>query len=360
MLKAWNKLLYTPKKILLIIDPQNDFSIEKEGFRKKNGPLGVPGSSDDYERIAQLIKANIFDEIHISLDTHTPYHIGHKGFYKKNPELDNIKVCKPWESNFKPNNEELTDYVKNYAEAQKRARDTTIEYCIWDTHCLEGTEGHEIVKEIKEALSTDIKAKVRYHIKGQNELTEMYSIFSAAVQPNEVDDTIMPYLYSGTKQEDEYKYNPGEGVESYEEAIKCVNLETHMNTPLLANLFGDNNQIFVCGQAKTHCVKDSVLDMIKYAKTRKNKEESMNQIHLIANMTSVIPKFDDDIETILQDSGGNTGDIRVDSEQKIGEKKGKPLRTGGGKRRTKKQKKLNKKKTRKYRKTRKNKKSHKH
>jgi nicotinamidase/pyrazinamidase len=344
-----------PKKILLIIDPQNDFSVEKYGFRDKDGPLGVPGSSEDYERIAKLIEANIFDEIHISLDTHTLNHIGHKGFYKANEKLVEPFPggCKPWEEEFTPVDASLNEYVEDYAKKQHNARNAPegFYYCIWNTHCIEDSPGHQIVKEITDALSTQSKANVRYHIKGQNELTEMYSIFSAAVQPNDVDGSVGEYKYSGTKSG---AYNLGEGVGSYEEAKNSFNLETSMNTELLANLFGDNNEIYVCGQAKTHCVKDSVLDMIKYAKDETNRGTTQ-QIHLINDCTSVIHPFPDDIEATLTGSGGKT----VTKDELLGTGQSSEL-TVGGKRRTKKQKKSKKKKTKKSRKTRKNKKSRKH
>ena len=345
-----------PKKILLIIDPQNDFSVIKLGFREDDGPLGVPGSNEDYERIAKLIEANIFDEIHISLDTHTIKHIGHKGFYKANDELREIIACKPWEEKFTPVDERLNDYVKDYAVKHGEARDARdFTYCIWDTHCLEDSSGHEIVKEITDALDKQSKdetseVKVRYHIKGQNELTEMYSIFSAAVQPNRVNGSVGEYKYSGTKSG---AYNRGEGVGSYEEAKNSFNLETSMNTELLAKLFRDNNEIYVCGQAKTHCVKDSVLDMIKYA----TDNGGLDRIHLITDCTSAIPESLDNIEATLTNSGGKlvTGhDLLGTGQQSTS------AVTVGGKRRTKKQKKSKKKKTRKSRKTRKNKKSRKH
>ena len=371
---------FGPKKILLIIDPQNDFSMEKPGVRFNNGPLGVPGSSEDYERIAALIESNIFNEIHISLDTHTEKHIGHKGFYANDndvipADLDNITVCRPWEANF---NEAFKDtpkdtYVKNYAEMQGKIRGTDNTYCIWDTHCIEGTYGHRIVKEITDALSKQRKApktRIRYHIKGQNELTEMYSIFSAVVQPEEVAgyDTNFKKYNGLNKYNEEEPYDRADGVDSYEKAINSLNLETSMNKELLAKLFKSDNQIYVCGQAKTHCVKDSVLDMIKYTKETDNYANP-GQIHLITNCTSKIDPSDDDIEETLSESGGKlviavpTGMKLVDKERDVvkGEIAIVDYKSGddqsGGKRRTKKQKKLKKNKTNKNKKSRKNKKS---
>jgi nicotinamidase-related amidase len=294
------------KKILLIIDPQNDFSSEKKNGEKiirPNGPLNVPGSNNDYENIAELIKSGKFDEIHISLDTHTINHIGHKGFYNHNGSLDKItNGCKPWEEDIVPTDINLKDYVKKYDEKNRKERGTEMGYCIWETHCLEDTDGHKIVQEVTEALNTIDNSRVRYHIKGQNELTEMYSIFSAAVQPKDAVNTLsFDYRYSGTKSG---YYNRGEGVETYEEARNSINLETTMNDELLKNLFGNNNQIYVCGEAKTHCVKDSVLDMIKYSQKTDN-ESKPNQIYLLEDCTSPIPGFTDDISNTLKKVGGN-------------------------------------------------------
>ena len=70
------------KKVLLIIDPQTDFSDMAKGFRMKNGSLVVPGSSEDYSRMIELIKKENFNEIHISLDTHTERHIGNPAFWE--------------------------------------------------------------------------------------------------------------------------------------------------------------------------------------------------------------------------------------------------------------------------------------
>ena len=60
------------KNILLIIDPQIDFH---------TGSLAVPHAEEDAKKIVELINSGKFDEIHVSLDTHTKNHIGHSGFY---------------------------------------------------------------------------------------------------------------------------------------------------------------------------------------------------------------------------------------------------------------------------------------
>jgi hypothetical protein len=53
---------------------------------------------------------------------------------------------------------------------------------IWPDHCIEGTAGHEIYAPLKETLQTLVDSStttVQYHLKGQNEATEMNSVFCA-------------------------------------------------------------------------------------------------------------------------------------------------------------------------------------
>ena len=109
----------TPKKILLIIDPQNDFhenSLLIDG-EVKNGSLAVGHSVEDAEKIVKLINNGKFDEIHVSLDTHTYEHIGHPGFYEKGHSplgfYDGTQIAK---------DEELPkDYLTKYNKTQQKS-----------------------------------------------------------------------------------------------------------------------------------------------------------------------------------------------------------------------------------------------
>ena len=67
-------------------------------------------------------------------------------------------------------------------------------------------------------------------------------------------------------------------------------------------LLGDNNRVFVCGEAKTHCVKSSIIDLIEHA-SRSGKPVDESRIVLLANMTSPIPNVPDDIEDIVLAKG---------------------------------------------------------
>ena len=288
---GWNRSTTTRgKNILLIIDPQIDFH---------TGSLAVPHAIEDATKIVELINSGKFDEIHVSLDTHTNNHIGHSGFYKsgyvpfgnyyngepvKDEEGNDLGPKKDDKGKVIPKTVAkkkivetdvvLPDnYLENYNEIHKTARNT--DYMMWPIHCIEGSDGHKIYKPIHEALEEAEKKEknngtvtVRYHIKGQNELTEMYSIFSATVDPTKCRGPEKRYNPSPSERYKEEYYNREEGVSSYDEACKHVNLDTSINTGLINNLCGEQgeNTVYVCGQAKSHCVADSIIDLLKVGK----------------------------------------------------------------------------------------------
>lgn len=342
---------FSGKNILLIIDPQNDFSDAKEGVRGR-GNLAVDGATEDYSKIIEFIEKNNnkLDEIHVSLDTHTDRHIGHPRFWsrvdadgklldcddtdglrilsisKDDPENtiyqgysviqkeivgdelykiltggDQTRYYKPKDyddSDVNDNYSDLCKYVKEYiqfysSEGNKHGQVPWI----WRTHCIEGSEGHKIAKELQECLDKYSK-KVKYHIKGQNNLAEMYSIFSAEMPVSQnIMDKLPGALYTGsinmyTDNTNDVKVFPFDGVDSYDKTKNYVNLDTKRNTKLMDYLLGDNNRIFVCGEAKTHCVKSSLIDLMEYAR---EKDIPQERIVLLSNMTSPIPGANDDI-----------------------------------------------------------------
>lgn len=57
-------------------------------------------------------------------------------------------------------------------------------------------------------------------------------------------------------------------------------------------IFIFSKYIFICGQAKTHCVKSSLIDLMEYAK---EKGVESDRIVLLSNMTSPICGAIDDI-----------------------------------------------------------------
>uniref|UniRef100_A0A6C0JA32 Isochorismatase-like domain-containing protein n=1 Tax=viral metagenome TaxID=1070528 RepID=A0A6C0JA32_9ZZZZ len=244
------------KNILLIIDPQNDF--HTKDVNNKHATLSVTNSENDATNIVKLINSGKFNEIHVSLDTHTENHIGHSGFYVKGHVpfgFYNDSV------NAKKRDDIPDNYLEKYNELHIAKRGGN--YQMWPDHCINKTDGHKIYKSIQDELN---KSKnVKYHIKGQNELTEMYSIFSATVDPADIFEQIDQKSPPVNKNSD---YDRVKGVDSYEEAINSENLETTMNDGLIEHLLGNGNTVYVCGQAKSHCVADSIIDLLNAIKQR--------------------------------------------------------------------------------------------
>jgi nicotinamidase-related amidase len=336
------------KKILLIIDPQNDFSDKADGLREKDGSLPVPGSSQDFKNIKEIIKSGNFDEIHVSLDTHTELHIGHPGFWKVNlpgtgdfePATDanagltilsinaenvisGFNILTGTTSQFRPRcyDQEsypaLCQYTYEYLHFYSRDEDGKCKpenkkeqsAWIWPNHCLENTEGHAVAVELQAALNsfaTQPGKKVIYHKKGQNNLAEMYSIFSAERPvPSELTEALRHCIYTGATTEGVYDNN---GYQSYEAAINSpANLNTEMNYALMDRLLGITqetpsgiNTVYICGEAKTHCVLSSAIDFMDYATS---KSVTSEKIVFLENCSSPIPGVPDNLSKIVREYG---------------------------------------------------------
>lgn len=321
------------KVMVLIIDPQNDFSDNMDPV----APLQVPGAVEDYKRICTFITKNTtlendkIDEIHVSLDTHTLNHIGHAGFWRgiddKNLHPSPMTIMRyedgkiigkngSDEKEFIPVNPALSKYAVNYIESftssnneppfnfplENRHQQLAL---IWPTHCIEGTPGHEVHAQLKSCLDKpEIAPKVHYHIKGQNNLAEMYSIFSASKTPNSND--IFAEATDGIFKEN--MYVDGEKVKlhdltmgspSYDDVKLEVNLHTEFNKAFADHLIGDFNNpntIYVCGEAKSHCVRSSLKDLRQYVLdkylTAVQRTKILDNIIVLDDCTSPVTGFE--------------------------------------------------------------------
>jgi nicotinamidase-related amidase len=375
-----------PKNILLIIDPQNDFTDDStlnienvanpndpklnigDLFTGNQGALSVGGAMADYEKIAKFIENNKdkIDEIHVSLDTHTPMHIGNLAFWErwddskhwipldrtdaisiiKLEELDNqssriigtslvgkydgTRIYTPADPNLLPY---VTQYINNYSEGKKSATNKhSLSPIIWNTHCLEKSEGHKIHSKIQAALKNFTKT-IRYHIKGQNNMAEMYSIFSAeqpftqatlntyTVTIQNTDTIQNTNIYAGKNKGKDpstsfqnimvtKNHDPVNGAPTYDQAINEVNLDTTLNTAFLDYLLGSKetpNLVIVCGEAKTHCVKSSMIDMLEYQQNV--RKQSCSNIILLTDCSSPIPGPEDNLAEIVSSSNGYTSAV---------------------------------------------------
>lgn len=211
------------KTAVLGIDIQNDFTLP-------TGALYVNGADGDVRRMAAFMEeygSNI-DYIALTIDSHQPIHIANQCYWKDNegypPALFTIISADEIESGkWKPqfNKDLALDYLK--------ALEQTGEVCtIWPPHCIVGSKGWAVNEVlIKSLYSWCISEKKMYDLfyKGMHQATEHYSIFRAAVE--------------------------------YPDAE-----ETKLNTKLLNKLKSFDN-IIIMGEAADFCVVNSVTDLIK-------------------------------------------------------------------------------------------------
>jgi len=125
-----------------------------------------------------------------------------------------------------PKDRSLYDYAIYYtSKLEEKGRFT---HTIWPAHCLIGTEGHAVEENIRNACNNWTKHtlnSVQYVKKGMNLLTENFSVIEAEV-PLESDPT------------------------------------TQKNTDLLEKLRTNCSKLIIVGQARSHCVRYTIEDIV--------------------------------------------------------------------------------------------------
>lgn len=288
---------------LLIIDAQNDFHPELDAVRPM-GSLAVSGANEDAQRIAKFIEKSLqddnnftIDRIVATLDSHQKLHIAHPKFWTdakgNNPspftliKSDDVKDG-TWiprgdlklprgtlEAKYYTKNEQesfnLVEYCTWYC---KRLEGSKIPLCIWPEHCLIGSEGHGIVKEIRSAIdkwSEKTGQSPEFIQKGENLLTEMYSVMKAEVPITE---------------------------------------ETSFNQKLFLSL-NESSAIYVCGQALSHCVNYSVMDILGQMNAT-----DCSKVHILKDCCSSVTGFEKQGDDFLVNATGK-GVVIVEDSSKI-------------------------------------------
>jgi len=225
----------------------------------------VKGATMDSERIAGLIRNQRFDDIYVTMDTHHYVDIGHPIWWtndeKEAPapfttitaeDVENKK----WRAAL-PEHQEWSFHYLKQLEKQKKFLHT-----IWPYHCIIGTKGHQVNPKINEALQEWAKKNRRlvcYMWKGTNPKAEMYSAFKAEVMVPEAD-------------------------------------ETSLNTQVLNRLY-QNDNIVICGQASSHCVRHSVEDMIDWFKSKSGVSP---KLYWLRDCASPVSGFEKPTEKYLE------------------------------------------------------------
>lgn len=235
---------------LLIIDPQNDFCAPE-------GALFVPGSPDDSKRSAALINrlGSQITDITITLDSHYQLDIAHPLFWldrdDRHPDPFTIITSKDVDqSRFRPVNPDWQNRAEDYV--RQLAATGRYPLCIWPPHCLIGTWGHNIQPDILDAVhgwERDNIRKAEIVTAGENLWTEHYSKIQAEV-PDPEDPATLPKLG-------------------------------------LVKRLQQADTIAVLGQARSHCVANTVRDLASHIPSA-----DITKISLIEDCTSNVPGFE--------------------------------------------------------------------
>ncbi|HEY9666428.1 MAG TPA: isochorismatase [Coleofasciculaceae cyanobacterium] len=229
---------------LLLIDVQNTFCIPE--FELFVGGKSGMGAVEDNMRLCDFIYRNLgtISAIAPTMDTHTAIQIFHPIFWINDagehptPAATSITPEDIQQGKWKVNPgiaDSLTNgdyarlssyalhYVKQLSESGKYP------LTVWPYHSMLGGIGHALVSVIEEALFFHAIARssqTRFEIKGNNPLTENYSI----LRPEVLEDV------SG-------------------------NAIAQKNTSLIQYLL-EFDAVIVAGQAKSHCVAWTVADLL--------------------------------------------------------------------------------------------------
>ena len=237
---------------LLIIDPQVDFCDEDDGV------LAVPGADDDVRRLARFIDkaAPFIDEVIVSLDMHHKYDISHPSWFintkLESPEpfsqitaqdLEEGKWCTVHNGHF----ERTLNYLKKLKDNERYP------HTIWPEHCLIGSHGAAMEIYVEDAVykwahrqGTD----PRFIMKGMNQFTEHFS----AVRAEVIDD---------------------------DDPSTAENQEL-FNTVLQADM------ILLAGEAGSHCLANTALDLVKHF----GHMHAAEKLVLLSDTTSPVPGFE--------------------------------------------------------------------
>ncbi|MPR34269.1 isochorismatase family protein [Salmonirosea aquatica] len=215
------------KKItLLIIDAQFDFCAPQ-------GALYVPGAEQDVERLVALISRASEQIGHIvaTLDTHQVLDIAHPGFWK-NTAGQSPEPFTPISSADVENGTWVPRFDVNYARQYVHSLEEQDEFqhFIWPEHCLAGTHGAALVDSVARALREWSHRSQRNYqtvTKGEHPLAEHFGVFRAQIPV------------------------PGSP-------------KTELNQHLLDEL-AQNDEIWIAGEARSHCVATSLRQIMKYA-----------------------------------------------------------------------------------------------
>lgn len=271
---------------LILIDPQNDFTIADDG-RGNKGALVVPGADQDMKRLAKMVTrlGDRVDDIHVTLDCHQTIGVERPPWWKRatdgaepapftclgiHPDGRRIVKYVPGGNNpnmfgLSPTEEEYTTRIPSYLHdggptgkgsfgyLQALAARGRYPHIVWPIHCRVGSWGASVESTLFEALckwENDCFAHVNFYPKGNNPWTEHFSAVLAEVpDPNDASTQVNTHLVR--------------------------TLET-------ADIIG------ISGEALSHCVSNTVTDISTFF----SKPEYVEKLVLIKDTCSNVGGFE--------------------------------------------------------------------
>lgn len=241
---------------LFLIDAQVDFIHE-------DGALSVPGAIADTRRTIEWIYRNIsqITTIIASLDSHLPTQIFSPTWWVDqsgdHPQPYTVIAAEDvstgrWQPLY--DLDWSREYVRRLEDQAKK------QLMIWPYHTLIGTSGHAITPALYEAIAYHSSARQtqpRFVNKGTLPQTEHYSLFEPEVKPDDLT-------------------NDGRNV-------------------ALLNDLASYDRIYVAGQAKSHCVLESVTSVMRYYA---DQPDTRKKLHLLEDATSSVVSPGIDFEAL--------------------------------------------------------------
>jgi nicotinamidase-related amidase len=253
---------------LLLIDVQNTFCIPD--FELFVGGQTGTGAVEDNQRLCAFIYRNlgVITKIIPTLDTHTTMQIFHPIFWintqgeHPTPAATNITVT-DIEKGIWQVNPAVANSITNgdydllgkqaFYYVQQLSQNGKYPLTVWPYHSMLGGIGHALVASVEEAVffhSIARKSQTQFELKGENPLTENYSI-------------LRPEVLTG--------FN-GQPI-------------GQKNTSLIQQLL-EYDAVIIAGQAKSHCVAWTIDDL--FTEIQQVDSTLTRKIYLLEDCTSPV------------------------------------------------------------------------
>jgi nicotinamidase-related amidase len=267
------------KLCLMIVDAQNTFCIPD--FELFVGGRSGKGAVHDNQKLCDFIYRNLhlITQIMPTMDTHQAMQIFHsiflvdeKGEHPSPFTLISHEDIRDgrWRFNellshdLKRNPQYINSHLLHYTEELKKTG--KYELTIWPYHAMLGGIGHALVSSIEEAIFFHTMARHSQpyiHVKGDNPLTEHYSVLGPEVKSGPDGNPIglrAESLFQKTSQSEELSYE----LTAFD-------------------------AIVIAGQAKSHCVAWTISDLLDVV--MKVDKSLVEKVYLLEDCTSpvVIP-----------------------------------------------------------------------